>query len=197
MNVVIRNISKETMTLDGIELASGRRAVVPYTRFIDMLLASEVDRDKVIVEKGRNVPSHVSADEFGARGDGMADDTLHIQSAVDYLEENGGGTLDVPAGIYLTDGISMKAPTVIRGAGRDATVLKLTSDGSLFEFSDAGSCSVERLSVYGSGSSVVKARSSSGEQGVSLDGVHLRSGSFTRTVDIDTHSHITGGVLLD
>lgn len=45
----------------------------------------------------------VNVKNFGAKGDGITDDTDAIQSAVDYLKTLGGGTLKIPPGTYLID----------------------------------------------------------------------------------------------
>ena len=46
--------------------------------------------------------------EFGAKGDGAAKDTAAIQAAIDAAERAGGGTVEVPAGVYLTGSIFLK-----------------------------------------------------------------------------------------
>ena len=43
----------------------------------------------------------VSAKDFGAKGDGISDDTPNIQAAINSLVASGGGTLQVPSGTYL------------------------------------------------------------------------------------------------
>lgn len=44
----------------------------------------------------------VSVKDFGAVGNGTADDTAAIQAAIDYMESIGGGTLWIPLGFYKT-----------------------------------------------------------------------------------------------
>jgi polygalacturonase len=46
--------------------------------------------------------------DFGAKGDGKTVNTNAIQTAIDACHKNGGGTVGVPAGIYLTGTISLK-----------------------------------------------------------------------------------------
>lgn len=41
--------------------------------------------------------------DFGAKGNGSADDTAAIQKTVDYIAYRGGGTVYIPSGIYLID----------------------------------------------------------------------------------------------
>ena len=45
---------------------------------------------------------------FGAKGDGRTKDTIAIQSAIDAAEKAGGGTVEVPAGVYLIGSIFLK-----------------------------------------------------------------------------------------
>lgn len=55
--------------------------------------------------------------QFGARGDGVTDDTLAIQRAIDYLSQNQGGTVVFPAGIYRALNVILKAGVRLRGMG--------------------------------------------------------------------------------
>ncbi len=43
----------------------------------------------------------INVKDYGAKGDGISDDTGAIQAAINKLEASGGGTLNVPAGTYL------------------------------------------------------------------------------------------------
>lgn len=43
----------------------------------------------------------VSVKAFGAKGDGVTDDTIAIQSAVDHVESLGGGTVEITDGTYM------------------------------------------------------------------------------------------------
>lgn len=59
--------------------------------------------------KDTNLPSiirvyNVKDSQFGAMGDGETDDTVAIQSAIDYVYANGGGTIYFPNGIYNIGG---------------------------------------------------------------------------------------------
>ena len=46
---------------------------------------------------------YTSVKDFGAKGDGSTDDTLKIQAAIDWVGENGGGTVYFPPGIYMVE----------------------------------------------------------------------------------------------
>lgn len=75
---------------------------------------------------------YVSVKDFGAKGDGVTDDTSAINAAFTAV---GGGTVFIPAGIY-----KISAPIVTYGswfgAGRD-TVIKPTGDFHAFEIQSA------------------------------------------------------------
>lgn len=52
--------------------------------------------------------------DFGAKGDGLAKDTAALQKALDACATGGGGTVVVPAGIYLTGSLVLGANTTLR-----------------------------------------------------------------------------------
>jgi len=74
--------------------------------------------------------------DFGAKGDGISDDTAEIQAAIDAAHAAGGGTVYVPAGTYIVSGTSDKSDGAIRllsnvtlqGAGMGETTLKVRDD---------------------------------------------------------------------
>ncbi len=59
-------------------------------------------------------PEEYTASYFGARSDGTTMNTRTIQKAVDFISENGGGTLVFYVGRYLTGPIEMKSNVTIR-----------------------------------------------------------------------------------
>ncbi|MBO4826514.1 MAG: glycoside hydrolase family 28 protein [Prevotella sp.] len=50
----------------------------------------------------------VSLTDFGGKGDGVADNTEAFKKAISQLSKQGGGHLNVPAGVWLTGPISLK-----------------------------------------------------------------------------------------
>src|SRR5664279_6080563 len=56
--------------------------------------------------------------DFGAKGNGVTNDTAAIQKALDACGENGGGTVLVPEGVYLTGGIILHSNTTLQLASR-------------------------------------------------------------------------------
>ena len=64
--------------------------------------------------------------DYGAAGDGVADDTAEIQAAIDAVEAAGGGVVYFPRGTYLiTAGLVVDQQKVsLRGAGMGVAILK-------------------------------------------------------------------------
>ncbi len=61
---------------------------------------------------------------FGARGDGVADDTDAVQAALDAAGQAGGGTVHCPSGQYrFNRPLRMPRRTLLRGESRDKTLL--------------------------------------------------------------------------
>jgi polygalacturonase len=60
--------------------------------------------------------------DFGATGDGKADDTISIQETIDRCAVLGGGEILVPAGDYLTGAIALRSNTLLR-LEKDANLL--------------------------------------------------------------------------
>ena len=56
----------------------------------------------------------ISVAEFGAKGDGKTLDTGAIQAAIDACAKQGGGTVSIPAGTYLSGTLELKSRIVFR-----------------------------------------------------------------------------------
>ena len=87
---------------------------------------------------------------FGAKGDGVADDTTAICSALAAAGKNGGGIVYLPWGTYrLTNYFVIPERTVLRGEGRDATVLQWPVDEpkTRADFSPSAAYGVSRYAV--------------------------------------------------
>jgi hypothetical protein len=72
----------------------------------------------------------VSVKDFGAVGDGVADDTAAVQAAIDAVSANGGGILFFPSGDYICNlQIEIKDNVFIKGSGPNATTLNFSQKG--------------------------------------------------------------------
>ncbi len=68
---------------------------------------------------------YLSVRDFGAVGDGVADDSAAILAAVNQANANAGGVIFFPSGIYLTGTIPLYSNVHFLGAGEEASVLRL------------------------------------------------------------------------
>lgn len=68
----------------------------------------------------------VSPKDYGALGDGSTDDTTALQAAVNQAQSVG-GVLYVPPGTYITTGLTVSNPIVVRCAGSGNSILKMKS----------------------------------------------------------------------
>jgi hypothetical protein len=71
----------------------------------------------------------ISVKDFGATGDGVADDTAEIQAALDYANSLSGAQVYFPRGTYLTGKLTIYSGTYLLGDGRNNTTIKL-KDGA-------------------------------------------------------------------
>jgi hypothetical protein len=75
----------------------------------------------------------VNVKEFGAKGDGITDDTIAIQNAIEYLKNLGGGILYFPVGVYIVDFVlKIDFPVKVKGDGAGASKIKVKDQSTLF-----------------------------------------------------------------
>jgi len=71
----------------------------------------------------------VSVKDFGAVGDGVANDTSAIQAAINAINSIGGGQVYFPSGTYKTGALTMYEDIAIQGAGTGQTIITPNSSG--------------------------------------------------------------------
>ena len=110
----------------------------------------------------------VSVKDFGAVGDGVADDTAEIQAAVDHAHALGGGVVTFPSGTYMVNasgnltGIQMKSGVYINLTGAKLKALGANSPNyRLVYFTGVSDCGVIGGEIEGDRAT----NSASGEQG--------------------------------
>src|SRR5689334_742170 len=63
----------------------------------------------VAVTAGLILGAPLDVRQFGAKGDGVTKDTAALQKAIDAANQQGGGTVNVPAGKYLSGTLHLKS----------------------------------------------------------------------------------------
>lgn len=119
----------------------------------------------------------VSVKDYGAVGNGVADDTAAINLAISSLSAAGGGTVWVPAGEYSIGssgsfrGIVMKSNVWLRGAGRDCVTLKLraAANSSVINF-ETGASRIQVTDLTIDGNRANQTLTSGGVHGIRLQG---------------------------
>jgi len=122
--------------LTGIWATDQTHLVLRNDQTIRQDLSNHTDRDKGSWMVAGTVQV-VNVKNFGAAGDGVADDTAAIQAALDSItnsflttqQRSGGATLYFPEGIYrISNPLVVKSVnTTLSGAGQGATILQATT----------------------------------------------------------------------
>lgn len=67
----------------------------------------------------------VSITDFGAKGDGVADDIISIQNAIDYVTGKGGGLVYIPSGTYIiSSAIKLKNKVSLKGDSANSSFIQ-------------------------------------------------------------------------
>ncbi len=91
------------------------RRFAALTAGLLLLMAASAAGGQPSTQGGQTVS--VKEPRFGARGDGVTDDTAAIQRAVDWLYAKGGGRLLFPPGTYLVTSVNIREGITYEGYG--------------------------------------------------------------------------------
>lgn len=86
------------------------------------LIAHDLDHEARLTAVTTQTTSAFNVRSYGAKGDGVTDDTAAVQSALTAAATAGGGTVYVPAGTYQVGGLVMRNSITLRGDGWGSTL---------------------------------------------------------------------------
>jgi hypothetical protein len=147
--------------------------------------------------KGLNtINGTVNVKDFGAAGDGVADDTAAIQAALTAIAAAGGGSLVLPRGTYrVTQTINITAGNIhIEGYGAtiDATGLAYVAgtraSGCVFKFTGGSLSSTTLASTASAGATQLSVTSATGIQAGQLIRCISNQVQYTNST-VDAHFH--------
>lgn len=116
--------SRTTTNLETSRRPFGIMAVaVLVTALVPLFAAADFDWDPGVEGGIPHLPVIHSVADFGAVGDGVTDDTIAIQSALDALPAEGGAVFVPPGSYLITERIRLFSGYVLRGAGAEHTHL--------------------------------------------------------------------------
>lgn len=136
---MIRQVKVRNMTLSDITFKSSEEegysivipalgsVTMPYKDYLDIAVDSDIEGLGIKVDFPDIEVKRVSVRDFGAKGDGVTNDTKPMQSAIDYVGSYGGGVVDVPIGVYLIDGLYIGENIMLQGESKNDSVLKMRS----------------------------------------------------------------------
>ena len=157
--VRIRNVTSSPITLrkgsvDALNVTVPALGTVtmPYKDYLNMAVEADLESAGISVEFPNVEVKRVSARDFGAKGNGAANDTFALQSAIDHVASYGGGVVDIPIGVYSIDGLSLSEGITLQGESRDDSVLKMRSgaSGAMITFARAGG-GISHIRLVGNG----------------------------------------------
>lgn len=98
----------------------------------------------------RDIKENINILWFGAKGNGLNDDTIFIQNCID--ENNGKKIVFFPEGDFVVSELNIPSNTILSGSGK-SSVLTVTGTGNIFSVSGKSFVKVENLFFKGNNSS--------------------------------------------
>ena len=136
-----------------------------------------------------DVPPGVSVKTFGAKGDGMTDDSEAFLKAINLVKN---GAIEIPAGRYrITKILEINRPNVVlRGAGADKTILFFPSPLNDVKPNWGATTTGERTSNYSWSGGFVWFQGSLGESPLASVTTDSKRGAFSLAVSDTTKLHV-------
>lgn len=146
----IKNLAPYRILVGDKSIDANASLSMPYEEYISLAISVDLSDYPISVSEYDADLRYASVSDFGAKGDGINDDTLAIQSAIDYVESFGGGIVTIPIGVYIVSKITINGNVSLEGESREHTVLKQKPDETSAILSVSNSRSgIYRLTIRG------------------------------------------------
>ncbi|NCA93768.1 MAG: hypothetical protein EOM84_01175 [Sphingobacteriia bacterium] len=136
------NISIGSLNLGGGTFTAGALSVGDIT--------SSGRFDTITMYSANGPIINVKHPDFGAIGNGLADDTIAIQTALDTAGINS-TTVFLPKGIYRVSNLNVPSNVIVQGEGQNSTIIKLlnSATGNCLSVSDSNNVIIRDLQLDG------------------------------------------------
>ena len=143
--VKVRNKTSSAILFGSIEIPAFGTLHIPYADYSSVVKEGDVPLWGVEVDMRIIDYKNVSIVDFGAKGDGISNDTYQLQSAIDYVAGNGGGVVNIPVGVYLVNGLSVSGNVTLVGESRIDSIIKLISGERPIVSFSGGECGAQNI----------------------------------------------------
>lgn len=137
--VKVWNRSYKPVPLGKRTVPAGGTLTMPHSEYVRAAAENDLVGLPISVDMPKENLRRASVRDFGAKGNGIDDDTAAMQAAIDYVSGYGGGVVDVPIGVYPFTSLYIAGEVSLQGESKLSSVLKQldTAKGAALSFASA------------------------------------------------------------
>ena len=142
MNEIIASFTNKIGDLNNLDVTDKSNLVNALNSAYTELMLNKVDKNTLMV----------NVKDFGAIGNGVANETASFNKAIEYAHTYG-GTVFIPKGTYMLEPILLPANTTLMGSGMNETIIKLIDghNDAVIIASETDNITLSHMTVDGNG----------------------------------------------